>query len=85
MRRHRQQKGFVYRDGGSWYVRYYDDRAINGQVQRKRLAKQLGPCAGMNVTRARKEAENFLNGINETICGRPPGTNVFFRIRSQPN
>ena len=42
MRRHRQQKGFVYRDGGSWYVRYYDDRAINGQVQRKRLAKQLG-------------------------------------------
>ena len=66
MRRHRQQKGFVYRDGGSWYVRYYDDRAINGQVQRKRLAKQLGPCAGMNVTRARKEAENFLNGINGT-------------------
>ena len=32
MIRHRQQKGFVYRDGGSWYVRYYDDRAINGQV-----------------------------------------------------
>jgi len=30
-------------------------------------------------------SNNFLNGINETICGRPPGTNVFFRIRSQPN
>jgi hypothetical protein len=28
---------------------------------------------------------NFLNGTNETICGRPPGSNVFFRIRSQPN
>ena len=27
----------------------------------------------------------FLNGVNETICGRPPGTNVFFRIRSQPD
>jgi hypothetical protein len=27
----------------------------------------------------------FLNGTNETICGRPPGSNVFFRIRSQPN
>jgi len=26
----------------------------------------------------------FLNGTNETICGRPPGTNLFFRIRSQP-
>ncbi len=30
-------------------------------------------------------SNSFLNGINETICGRPPGTNVFFRIRSQPN
>jgi hypothetical protein len=30
-------------------------------------------------------SNNFLNGINETFCGRPPGTNVFFRIRSQPN
>ena len=30
-------------------------------------------------------SNSFLNGINETICGRPPGTNLFFRIRSQPN
>ena len=30
-------------------------------------------------------SNSFLNGINEIICGRPPGTNVFLRIRSQPN
>jgi len=30
-------------------------------------------------------SNSFLNGINETICGRPPGTNVFLRIRSRPN
>ena len=30
-------------------------------------------------------SNRLLNGINETICGRPAGTNVFFRIRSQPN
>ena len=30
-------------------------------------------------------SNSFLNGINETICGRPPGSNVFLRIRSQPN
>jgi len=30
-------------------------------------------------------SNNFQKGINETICGRPPGTNVFIRIRSQPN
>ena len=27
-------------------------------------------------------AENrFLNGTNETLCGRPPGSNVFIRLR----
>jgi len=30
-------------------------------------------------------SNRFQNGISETICGRPPGSNVFFRIRSQPN
>src|SRR6059036_1687664 len=30
-------------------------------------------------------SNRFLNGINETFCGRPPGSNVFLRIRSQPN
>src|SRR6266487_1282449 len=30
-------------------------------------------------------SNRFQNGINETFCGRPPGTNVFLRIRSQPN
>lgn len=30
-------------------------------------------------------SNNFLNGTNETFCGRPPGSNVLFRIRSQPN
>jgi hypothetical protein len=30
-------------------------------------------------------SNRFLNGINETFCGRPPGSNLFLRIRSQPN
>jgi len=30
-------------------------------------------------------SNNFLDGINETFCGRPPASNVFLRIRSQPN
>jgi plastocyanin len=30
-------------------------------------------------------SNSFQNGVNETFCGRPPGTNVFFRVRSQPN
>jgi len=27
----------------------------------------------------------FLSGTNETICGRPPGDQVFIRIQSRPN
>jgi len=27
----------------------------------------------------------YANGTNETICGRPPGSPIFIRIRSQPN
>ena len=31
------------------------------------------------------QTNTFANGTNETICGKPPGDNVFIRIRSQPN
>ena len=27
------------------------------------------------------QTNRFLNGTNETICGRPPGSNVFIRLR----
>jgi hypothetical protein len=30
-------------------------------------------------------SNRFFGGTNETICGRPPGTNVFIRIRAQSN
>ena len=28
------------------------------------------------------QSNNFLNGTNETFCGRPPGSNVFIRIKA---
>jgi len=31
------------------------------------------------------QTNRFLNGTNETFCGRPPGTNVFIRVRAQRN
>jgi hypothetical protein len=30
------------------------------------------------------QTNSFFNGTNETICGRPPGDQIFIRIRSQP-
>jgi len=29
------------------------------------------------------QTNRFANGTNEVICGRPPGTNVFIRLRAQ--
>jgi len=31
------------------------------------------------------QSNRFVNGTNETFCGRPPGTNVFIRIRAERN
>jgi hypothetical protein len=31
------------------------------------------------------QSNRFLNGTNETFCGRPPDKNVFIRVRSQQN
>jgi hypothetical protein len=31
------------------------------------------------------QSNRFLNGTNETFCGRPPGTNIFIRLRAERN
>lgn len=31
------------------------------------------------------QSNRFLNGTNETFCGRPPGSNVYFRIEARRN
>src|SRR5215469_9319723 len=63
MKRRREQQGTVYAKSGMWYVRYSDFRVTGGQLQRKRLAKQLGAMADMTKKQARTEAKTFLAGI----------------------
>jgi hypothetical protein len=31
------------------------------------------------------QTNNFANGTNETICGRPSGDSVFIRIKARQN
>jgi len=64
MKRRREQQGTVYAKSGMWYVRYSDFRVTDGQLERKRLAKQLGTMADMTKKQARAEAKGFLAGIN---------------------
>lgn len=50
------------------------------------LQPQYSTNLGMsNWTGLTVQSNRFLNGTNETFCGRPPGTNVFVRVRAQRN
>src|SRR5215469_12313163 len=64
MMRKRTQSGTIYRKGRTWYLKYNDDRVINGEVTRKRLARQLGSVDDMTKTKARQIADDFLTTIN---------------------
>src|ERR1700733_9029824 len=41
--RSRKQNGQIIRIGDRWYVRYWERRTVNGNVERKRVSHQLGP------------------------------------------
>ena len=65
MKRKREQKGTIYSRCGMWYIRYSDSRVVDGQLRRRRLAKQLGSVEDMNKKQARDEAKQFLATINK--------------------
>jgi integrase len=77
MKRRREQAGTIYKKGGVWYLRYSDFRVTEGQLSRKRLAKQLGAVADMTKQQARDEAKNFLANINKPTL--MPETAVKFK------
>src|SRR5450755_3308481 len=67
MKRTRHQKGYLYRKGSLWLLRYYDSElALDGTVRRVQKTKKLaeiGPeCP--NKTEARDLAREFLETIN---------------------
>src|SRR5215469_11609776 len=76
MMRKRKQTGTIYRKGDTWYLKYNDDRVINGEVTRKRIARQLGSVDDMTKKKAREVAEDFLKTINAAILS--PETAVTF-------
>src|SRR5512141_1776515 len=42
MRRKRQQTGYIFKARGHWYVRYFEDRMVDGKLRHDRVAKQIG-------------------------------------------
>jgi len=65
--RNRKQNGQIIPIGGRWYVRYWERRAVSGELERKRVTHQLGPI----TTRGKRppadivrEAERHMATVN---------------------
>src|SRR5262245_34015421 len=64
--RKRTQKGTLYKKDSWWYLRYSDFRVVDGQLQRKRLAKRLALLQGCSKRKAEDLATAFLESINHS-------------------
>lgn len=63
----REQKGYVFHKGGSWFVRYADNVLVDGKVVRKLLCRKLDvPYGGQYRTKASVKpfVREFLAPIN---------------------
>lgn len=58
----REQRGYVFHRGGSWFVRYCDDVMVNGVVQRKLICKQL-PVPYCAEYRSKASVRSFVRDI----------------------
>ena len=63
----RQQRGQIVRIGRYWFVRFYECRNINGNIQRKRISHRLGAV----TTRGKRppadivdEATSYMRTVN---------------------
>ena len=67
MKRKREQSGQMFQRHGSWYVRFYESRVVDGEVKRVRLAKQLGEVTtrGKRPPAAiERQAEDIISSAN---------------------
>lgn len=42
MKRHREQKGYLFKRSGVWYVRHHDNRIEGDQLLRKQVSTRIG-------------------------------------------
>lgn len=67
MRRKREQSGQVFKRHSSWYVRFYENRVVEGEVKRIRLAKRLGEVTTKSKNPPadiEKQARELISTVN---------------------
>lgn len=64
MQRTRKQTGYIFQARGHWYVRYFQDRVVHGQLRHDRVAKQIGPV----TTRGKRPPRNVEEVGRELVA-----------------
>ena len=64
MRRKRQQNGYIFKARGNWYVRYFEDRTVNGELRHDRVAKQIGEV----TTRGKRPPQKIEDAAREIVA-----------------
>lgn len=64
MRRKRQQNGYIFKARGHWYVRYFEDRTVNGELRHDRVAKQIGEV----TTRGKRPPQKIEDEAREIVA-----------------
>ena len=70
MQRKREQSGQVFQRHGSWYVRFYESRVIEGEVKRVRICKQLAEVTtrGKNPPAIiAEQAQQLVSAVNRPL------------------
>jgi integrase len=65
MKRKREQSGQVFQRHGSWYVRFYENRFIDGVVKRVRVAKRLAEV----TTRGKRPPATIEQDAKRAVAG----------------
>ena len=71
MKRKRQQSGYIFKARGHWYVRYFEDRMVDGELRHDRIAKQIG-----EVTTRRKRPPRKIEDEARDIVAAASVTNA---------
>jgi integrase len=67
LKRQREQKGYVYKASGVWYVRHHDNRIEQGKLIRRQVSTRIGLVKDFpSKADARDEAKRILAPINQT-------------------
>jgi integrase len=64
VRRKRQQAGYIFKARGHWYVRYFEDRMVDGKLRHDRVAKQIGEV----TTRGKRPPRKIEDEAQEIVA-----------------